>query len=117
MDDISNIISGYIYYRIKQVDIDGKSSTTETKSILIDKDLASELNIYPNPFSEIIHVKFTPAQDEGNIEVIDMEGRNVLSATFQKGDEYLVIDSSGLQPGLYFIKFNGSKYIKVIKAH
>jgi hypothetical protein len=116
-DDISDINNGYIYYRIKQVDIDGAYSTTEIKSILIDEDQASTLSIYPNPFSEIIHVKFTPAQNGGELEMMDMEGRNVLSVPFQKGDEYLVIDSSNLQPGFYFVKINGSKYTKVIKTH
>lgn len=117
MDDISNINSSYVYYRIKQVDIDGKSSTTEIRSVSIDKDLSNTLSVYPNPFSEIIHIKCTPAQNQGNLEMIDMEGRVVLSVPYRKGDENLIVDSSNLQPGIYFIRLNDSKYIKVLKTH
>jgi len=43
-----NITSGYNYYRIKSVDINGKTNYTQVVKVLIGKS-ESEITVYPNP--------------------------------------------------------------------
>src|SRR5690606_21142025 len=66
--------SGTIYYRLKQIDFDGKESISELKSIR--RFAEGIINIYPNPAQDYILIEARNAVDS-EIRITDMFGRDV----------------------------------------
>lgn len=80
-------------------------------SVEVDEELTaalSDLQVYPNPASEVIHLDFfsnetTPA----SLTLIDMFGREMLSrdlGMLTRGDHNLEIRPAGLASGIYYIR-------------
>lgn len=83
-----------------------------------------KITALPNPFSEILNIKFeTPTQLNTSIEIYDPIGRllNIRKSEISEGITFYKLNSSefGTANGLYFIKinYNGEhKTLKVLKA-
>lgn len=106
---------GNNYYRLQQLDMDGK--TTFSRMVIVKSDLKHALNIttlYPNPVKDELNVVIASAtRDNALIEISDMSGKKVFGMTkaIQSGDSKLEINTSSFAPGVYTIKatLSGSK--------
>jgi hypothetical protein len=99
-DDISNLSgAGQLYYRIKQIDIDGLSNYSEIRSV---RNNAKQfgITIYPNPG---LQPKITiPGDlDKVDISIFDLSGREVMKWT---ATTLKLITISGLSRGMYNIR-------------
>ena len=75
-----NITSGYNYYRIKSVDINGKANYTQVVKVLIGKS-ESEITVYPNPIIDgTINIQLNN-QPSGiyEIKLINPLGQEIIS--------------------------------------
>jgi len=120
-DDVTAITSGTVYYRLKQVDTDGKSSYSKVVSVRLQK-ATSSFTVSPNPFSSYVNINIDWATTENTtVKVFSMSGKEMVSKKIQmtKGTNYVAIgELNGLPSGSYIIKFNtaaGSIYKQVIK--
>lgn len=102
-----------IYYRLKQVDNDGK--ITYTNILVVKMQVANGITIQatPNPFTENLNVHFT-AIENGKIEInlVNSNGQQVLTKRFDMSKGYVTVQLNGLAklaPGMYIatIKING----------
>ncbi len=118
-DDISLITDGYIYYRIVQVDIDGRFSITDIKSIVKnnDFDIANNIKVMPNPFSERVSITYPASAEVGEMVLYDMEGRILKLFKTEKEGSTININTNDLNNGVYFLKFNNQKAVKIIKTN
>ena len=66
------------------------------KSNLIERGL----NVFPNPAHEIVEIS-TPYKTEFSINIIDIHGKTVKKLT--GASNYIVMDVSGISPGIYFV--------------
>ncbi len=114
--------SPLVYYRLKQMDMDGGISYSETV-MLKDNELMHEtVNVYPNPFYNETGVSIESlTAGKARIQLFDMMG-NILSdeiLMIHAGVNYMVLKNMpGLAHGVYFVKVNWNginKTIKVIK--
>lgn len=108
--------NGRMYYRIKQVDVDGRFVYTEVQSLLIEADQNS-IVVYPNPTNA--NCKLILSLREKSwlvIQVYDESGRQVFknAASFNKGTHVLDIRSNGWSPGVYTVRVNMGGFVKVI---
>ena len=87
---------GVYYYRIRQVDLDGKFSFSDMKSIYFNKE--SRFNVYPNPANAFINISNA---ETGKFLILNMSGQTV-KEIIVNNDNYK-IDISDLESGLYFI--------------
>lgn len=101
-------LTGSSYYRLKQVDEDGKYKTS---NIILLKALYARVfalsSIYPNPAGSTIHVILTaPANSKANIVITDLAGKTVMRQIAQliPGDNNLSLDVNRLRSGSYIIK-------------
>ena len=99
---------GNNYYRLKQVDINGK--TTYSNIVLIRGNTPNKIEIvtiYPNPAHDRLSmVVSAPTAQYLNIQITDISGR-ILQQDKKMviaGDNQLGLIVSGLAPGTYFIK-------------
>ena len=79
----------------------------------------SNLNIYPNPATDKIHISFYLLnKDDIGIDIIDMHGRVIKQINkrgFNPGNINMVVDINDLVEGLYLVKITAGNQIKVSK--
>ena len=106
-DDVTGVTSPVIYYRLKQVDLDGKQNLSTIVAIRIAKD-SRPFIVSPNPFTSYVGISVDWSSNEyGKVKVIDAFGREVIVNTVQlfKGVNYIRVDDmSKLPAGNYFIQ-------------
>ncbi|MFN3316075.1 MAG: T9SS type A sorting domain-containing protein, partial [Raineya sp.] len=61
-----------------------------------------ETQIYPNPASNVAHIKLIGAKDNNQVQIYDMAGRNVYTATIN-GNEDHEINLASFEKGIYII--------------
>lgn len=94
------------YYKLRQVDYDGKSETFGAKSIYIQPP--SELVFYPNPVDPGSKLQiFTNAKVDAKVEIslIDVTGITLSKRELNPNDLFLQVPKE-LMPGVYFISVN-----------
>jgi hypothetical protein len=96
------------YYRLKQVDKDGKFAYSTI--VLLKANKVKELTItqvYPNPTRAMLHVAIeSPNNDKLNLMVTDITGKIVLQKlqSITMGNNMIQLATNGLASGSYFIK-------------
>jgi hypothetical protein len=65
------------------------------------------LTIYPNPASDRVFIR-TDHQGPASVEVMNLQGRVVTSGLFTNS---MMISTSQLSPGAYFVKVTGENYV------
>ena len=93
-----------VYYRIKMIDIDGKSSDSKTISIQLNAH-NTDMLVYPNPTSQKLTIQlqqaFTAAYE---LQVSDVAGRILMRQQITRGQKTVELNVSNLSPGRYFIR-------------
>jgi hypothetical protein len=88
------------YYRLRQVDGDGRSTWSGTRSVTCASNVPS-LAIWPVPSSGDVHVAIASGTEGGTITVIDMRGALVRQERI--GGDITGLTLSGLAPGAYSV--------------
>lgn len=102
--DLAPLI-GTIYYRIKQIDYDGRFSYSPLRSVIV-----AELNlVFPNPTNGLLNVETV-----GTVTITDLSGRELLKTTGLIGNNATTLDLSELSPGMYLVRTD-SGVQKVLK--
>jgi len=108
-------LSGINYYRLKQVDIDGRYVYSEVRNVTFGNN--SKINIVPNPTNGLVSI-FGLTKGRNQIQLVNAIGQVLINTDVENGTEYSV-DLSRYTPGAYYISIrnedgNISKH-KVIK--
>jgi hypothetical protein len=90
-----------VYYRLKQIDMDGKSSYSDIKTIKVGMGSAA-LQVYPNPSSGSISIQ-TGIQGMQKLLLLDQQGMLVRSTDHTAGP----LKIHGLKTGVYVLKLMG----------
>ncbi len=79
---------------------------------LIPVDLETEISVFPNPFSDVLHI-ITPNLEKFSIKIFNVLGELVYSSDYITNHQ---IETSFLSTGLYFLQINSNKsqFIKKI---
>jgi hypothetical protein len=93
------------YYRLRQVDNDGKSNYSSTLVVKLQGLAGVVMQTSPNPFTENLNIRFAAtATGVAEIQLISFNGQKVITqqATISKGYNTLQINGlSKLAPGVY----------------
>lgn len=93
-----------LYYRLVEVDLNGKKTSSKTISVIADK--LPDFSVFPNPTQRNVYLQ--GVSPEG-ATIYDITGIPVLSTT---KDGWLTIEQ--LKPGIYFVK-SAQKTIRLVK--
>ena len=96
-DDITNINSDVIYYRLKVL---GKDGAVKYSNVLIirNSQAKTQVSIMPNPASNNIVVRFfSETEQEANIRLVDNSGKTVLMQKYKAVKGLNNIELSGLK--------------------
>jgi hypothetical protein len=94
-----------IYYRIKQVDNDGKYTYSYITAVKMSSTLTQSIQVSPNPFVESLLIKFESAETgNGIIKIQSITGQSMATKNtmVNKGSNSLQFDNlNGLSKGVY----------------
>ncbi len=102
-------LAGLNYYRIRQVDIDGKSDYSKTVNIRMDNGNI-RVSLVGNPFVNNFTIKFSGQSREVHARLVDITGKQIASETWNiPGGETSKQFSnlSSLQRGIYVLTIKG----------
>ncbi|MBS1738623.1 MAG: T9SS type A sorting domain-containing protein [Bacteroidetes bacterium] len=108
-------IIGNNYYRIVQVDENGKTVNSPVVNVVIKKSTA--FTIFPNPVGNQLNIQSNLSLQNAKIYIRDMNGRNVYETDFS-GLGNIRVPVSNLAPGMYSITIiepNKSTQLSFIK--
>ncbi|MBA2249962.1 MAG: T9SS type A sorting domain-containing protein [Chitinophagaceae bacterium] len=108
LDDVESQTAAIVYYRLKQTDLDGKSSYSRVVAVKLKGEL-HPVSVSPNPFTSYLNVNLGWSKAEVvSAKVYNVQGKEVSSKTVQmvKGTNYIKLDDlSNLPSGNYIIQF------------
>ncbi|MEO8085538.1 MAG: T9SS type A sorting domain-containing protein [Bacteroidota bacterium] len=111
-----NVCNGTIYYRLKQVDTDGRFSYSNIVSVNC-KDVPDHITLYPNPANTILNISFNVLLDElTEVQIQNVVGMIVMKKALnaQSGFNNTVLEIEDLPSGVYYliVKENNDNELK-----
>ena len=100
--------AGSYYYRLKQVDLDGKFDYSRIVNVKISGTRL--VNIHPNPVTDKLIIQSEKVL--GLVELINLSGIRLYSMDSDR--KYLELEMGKFPSGLYTVRVNGDSY-KIIK--
>lgn len=106
-----NYVNGQNYYRLKQVDNDGKFSYS--KIVSVDFPTATTLKLYPNPVKNMLRLEGLNPSINTIISIVDNSGKmlqqiNTLSRSY-------TFNLQKLSAGNYYLKIEADKKVTTLK--
>ncbi|HRG38524.1 MAG TPA: T9SS type A sorting domain-containing protein [Bacteroidia bacterium] len=95
-----------VYYRLKQIDFDGKHAYSPINSVLFDEN--ESILLYPNPTKDNLIIRLNaPADQNIEIRIIDIRGAIVkVEKTYAiKGNQEIILNLNDLANGQYKAMF------------
>ena len=101
------------YYRLRQVDFDGKETVSKTVSINFDGKGQGKAKVYPTLVKDVVNIEL--AQDtKAEISVRDLTGRVVLTQNTE-GATNTSLNLSNLNSGMYLLSIRTNEGVETVK--
>ena len=119
IDENAFVTKDHFYYRIKEVDIDGKITLTDLKYVQVNQHTSDQVLVFPNPFTDVLNVYIPEAlpTHERTVVLLDDLNRVLREYTMEGTTNSLIL--SDLPKGVYFLTIfmNGEQKetVKVVK--
>ncbi|HNO99068.1 MAG TPA: T9SS type A sorting domain-containing protein [Ferruginibacter sp.] len=122
-DPLINVSAKVLYYRLRIVDLDGKSTFSQVLALRIDGSVVvNNMTVYPNPFTSHIKLQLYSAKEENStVRFFSMTGQEVLkrNITLLPGDNIVIVkDLETIALGMYVMEFrtaSGAVTQRIIK--
>ncbi|RYF84644.1 MAG: T9SS type A sorting domain-containing protein [Chitinophagaceae bacterium] len=69
--------------------------------------------VHPNPATDVLHISVSQFNDQADVELQDIKGSILLKTKMKQSTQQL--DLSGMNPGLYILKYNDGDHSKTVK--
>lgn len=96
-------LKGSNYYRLKQVDVDGKFHYSPVIQVEVGELLAG-FETYPNPVSEVLYVNFASPLDNYQVRLLSPSGGQLPVRFTEKADTHFALDTRSLPKGVYILQ-------------
>lgn len=102
---------GLLYYRLKMVDADGKSSYSVVVKIQDNNVQDQGLHIVTNPVVNGLNI--IGMKNKGELRIIDLTGKTMLQQPVRS--QTMSVDAGSLRPGLYILQYSDGNTAEVQK--
>jgi len=107
-DNVASFQVPVVYYRLRSVDIDGKSELSETRIIRLSKDQANSISLltYPNPVMNELRITVPNNwQNKQTVfELFNANGQIANRKATTGSNQTETINTSNLAPGFYIVR-------------
>lgn len=112
--------NGTHYYRLKQIDLDGKFKYSDVIEVTVDKPLTFSLGQnYPNPFNPKTVIPFSVASKVNvSLKLYDILGREIKTMMNEEkdaGNYFVDLEAVDLSSGVYFYKIQAGNFTSTKK--
>lgn len=105
--------NGLAFYRIKEVDIDGKYKYSTI--VRLNLDISFGLRAYPSPARDLVTIEHA-VSSKGKLSITAADGRVVRQIDIKPDLSQTVVNVSGFKAGLYIVRFtNGNGQTETTK--
>ena len=101
-------LTGISYYRLKQVDADGKY--VYSRALTVNRTSSNIITILPNPASDYFRINSTTSE-KLYVKIYSVDGQLMVAGNYASGEQ---ISISKLRTGMYVVFINNKPY-KLIK--
>lgn len=109
-NDISTVLS---YYRLKQIDFDGKSSTSNV--IQLHRTIEGiSVNSFTNPVSDVLTIQLSNVA-KGQVSLYNLQGQKLIT-TMIGAEDLLEIDLSNFANGIYLLQIGSDQNAQLAKV-
>ena len=116
-----DITTGIIYYRLKQIDINGDYKYSHVVALNnVEKGALTIQSLYPNPFGKEIGILFNKTVTSPvAVSIFDAEGKLLLTETYPAFRKNIFINTENFSEGVYFltVETGDSKLVKRISKY
>lgn len=95
-------------YRIRQEDIDGKTSYSETRMVLGSGSTDVKMGVWPIPAHTTLNIMLNGLGKNSNVLILDMSGKLIKKLPVQNQDK---VEVNGLASGMYVVQLEDNKSI------
>ncbi len=104
------------YYRLKQIDFDGKYEYSPIVSARLIMDEKLDLRISPIPAKDRLYVSLTGAEDILYFEIINTQGQQMKNFALDSQNQFSsTIDIQDLNPGIYYVRTMNNDQVSTTK--
>jgi hypothetical protein len=96
--------TGSNYYRLREVDLDGKSMYSVTVQVTMAAVAGRALRTYPNPARETLNYAVSGLRGEGQVLVTDLSGRLMMSRSVSLDPGTNSLETGSLPAGSYLLR-------------
>ncbi|MBU6158917.1 MAG: autotransporter-associated beta strand repeat-containing protein [Bacteroidetes bacterium] len=107
-----NPLKGVNYYRLKQVDLDGRFSYSDIRTV--HNNTLNGLSLFPNPGNGWFTVSGLSKGTPHQIRVVDMAGKLMHSGITNAAAESYRFNMDHAAPGVYFLQVDGKEYLRMV---
>lgn len=100
---------GINYYRLKQVDKNGKLTYSKIISITFSQEQQPVITLFPNPVKDVLHVEYLTS---GGKEIIIQNAEGKIIKRLKTSAKSLDINTADLSSGAYFISIHEGEIIE-----
>ena len=112
-DEAAQFGGSTVYYRLRQVDIDGTATFSPIRTVVFGAGAAggAGFSLAPNPASQRVSL-YLQTSALGQVRIFDLAGRMVLTQTLTANTNVPTLDLSSLPAGLYVVQLeqNGQRF-------
>jgi hypothetical protein len=98
-----------IYYRVKSVDIDGRTKYTGIIKIINSNSYSNKIKVYPSPAQNQVTVQHSQLGSSAKVTVTTIDGRVIRTLKPSANASNTMIDLTGLSAGTYVLKLEDGK--------
>jgi sugar lactone lactonase YvrE len=112
--------SSFVYYRIKQVDLDGKTDYSQIKLAKRTNVKEFQVLVYPNPIKadNILNIKVTSIdKSKLSIKISDLTGNILINTSYipNANSVFETLDLINLQAGIYMVEVSNGQGKEIVK--
>jgi uncharacterized repeat protein (TIGR01451 family) len=107
---VASLATGTVYYRLHQVDRDGKAAYSPVRTVAFTKAALASLSLFPNPAQTTTKLDLTalPATGSYQVTLLDVTGRQVRTLTLG-GGAVQPLELTTLASGTYYVLVTGTQ--------
>ena len=103
-----NYRSKHLYYRLKQVDFDGKFSYSKIVTVTGQAEKKT-ISLYPNPAQQYLRISSEEGIETGQLQILNALGQSVKNITIQSRENKWQVNIAELPAGTYFLNMGPDK--------
>ena len=102
-DDNQVLAKGVTYYRLRQVDLDGRATYSEVKAVRTGNGGLLTISIYPNPNRGAANVTIPESAGKMDVTLDDYTGKSIQRWS---GISVRNLQLNNMRPGIYMLRIN-----------